>query len=302
MTDHYLPRRSPQADECLVRGLRIHLTRWTGTDPHPIVLLHGFMDTGDTFQFIVDALPDEYTLVAPDLRGFGRSAWQPDGYWFPDYFGDLDGLLDALGIVAPVTLVGHSMGGNITMMYAGVRPERVARVINIEGFGLPPSQSEQSPERLRRWLDQLRTVPEASVFPSVAALAQMLRKRHPRLPAERAAFIARAWTQVEADGRAQLLFDPAHRRVNPVLYRRHEAEACWREVRAPLLYVLARDSEYLAQMGELALPETMARIVPRLESCWIEDAGHMVHHERPEALAAVMDAFLRRHPLAPEVA
>jgi pimeloyl-ACP methyl ester carboxylesterase len=300
MNDRYQPRRPPTADECLVRGLRIHLTRWNGTNPHPIVLVHGFMDTGDTFQFIVDALSDEHTFIAPDLRGFGRSAWRPDGYWFPDYFGDLDGLLDALGCDTPVTLVGHSMGGNIAMMYAGLRPERVARVINIEGFGLPPSQAEQSPERLRRWLDQLRTPPEPSVFPSVDALAHLLRKRHPRLPAQRAEFIARVWTQVEADGRARLLFDPAHKRINPVLYRRHEAEACWRSVRAPLLYVLARNSEYLAQMGEFALPQTMSQIVPRLESCWIEDAGHMVHHEQPEALASAMDAFLRRHPLPSE--
>ena len=95
-----------------------------------------------------------------------------------------------------------------------------------------------------------------------------------------------------------MLFDPRHKHVNPVLYRREEAEACWRNVRAPLLYVLARQSEYLARMGDLALPESMASIVPRLESCWIEDAGHMVHHEQPEALAAAIDAFLARHPLS----
>lgn len=297
MPDAYLPRRPPVADECLVRGLRTHLTRWPGRDPHPVVLVHGYMDCGDTFQFLVDALPDTCSFVAPDLRGFGRSDWPADGYWFPDYFGDLEALLDAVAGDAPVTLVGHSMGGNIAMMYAGLRPERVARLVNIEGFGLLPSSAAQAPARLREWLDQLRTPPESAVFPSVDALAHLLCRRNPRLPRERAAFIAAAWTQVDADGQARLRFDPAHKRVNPVLYRREEATACWQQVRAPVLYLLARHSDYLERIGEFALPEAMTRLVPQLESCWIEDAGHMLHHEQPEALAAAIEAFLRRHPL-----
>ncbi len=297
MPDAYLPRRPPVADECLVRGLRTHLTRWPGRDPHPVVLVHGYMDCGDTFQFLVDALPDTCSFVAPDLRGFGRSDWPADGYWFPDYFGDLEALLDVVAGDAPVTLVGHSMGGNIAMMYAGLRPERVARLVNIEGFGLLPSSAAQAPARLREWLEQLRSPPESAVFPSVDALAHLLRRRNPRLPHERAAFIAAAWTQVDADGQARLRFDPAHKRVNPVLYRREEATACWQQVRAPVLYLLARHSDYLERIGEFALPEAMTRLVPQIESCWIEDAGHMLHHEQPEALAAAIEAFLRRHPL-----
>lgn len=297
MSTTYRPRRPPEATETVVRGLRVHLTRWRGSDPHPIVLVHGFMDAGDTFQFLVDALADRHDCIAPDLRGFGRSQWPDDGYWFPDYFGDLDGLLDALGLREPVTLVGHSMGANIAMMYAGMRPERIARVVSIEGFGLPPTQPEQAPERMRQWLDQLREPGEASVFPTVDALATVLRKRNARLTPERAGFIARAWTSVEPDGRARVRFDPKHKRLNPVLYRRDETVACWRAARAPVLYVLARDSDYLARMGELASPATMAEIMPQLEPCWIEDAGHMVHHEQPEALAAEIEAFLSRHPV-----
>jgi pimeloyl-ACP methyl ester carboxylesterase len=101
----------------------MHLTRWPGADPHPIVLLHGFMDTGDTFQFLVDELPASRSFVAPDWRGFGRSDWPADGYWFPDYFGDLDALLEMLSPAAPVTLVGHSMGGNIAMFTPGCDPD-----------------------------------------------------------------------------------------------------------------------------------------------------------------------------------
>ena len=95
------------------------------------------MDAGATFQFVADALPATRSLVALDWRGFGRSAWPDDGYWFPDYYADLDALLDQLSPDAPATLIGHSMGGNIAMMYAGIRPERVRAVVCIDAFGLP---------------------------------------------------------------------------------------------------------------------------------------------------------------------
>jgi len=294
MTRPYAPRRPPESDERTVRGLRMHLTRWPGTDPLPIVLLHGFMDSGDTFQFLVDAMPDHRGFIAPDWRGFGRSEWPVDGYWFPDYYADLDALLDALGLRSPVTLVGHSMGGSIAMTYAGLRPERVGRVVNIEGFGLSRTRPEQAPERNRQWLRQVREPQEATVFPSLDALAHLLQRRNPRLPPDRAAFIARAWTQAGAGGSARLRFDPAHKRVNPVLYRREEAEACWREVTAPLLYVVGRDSEILSRAGSEGHPEALARIIASLEPCWIEAAGHMAHHEQPEHLAAAIEAFLQR--------
>jgi pimeloyl-ACP methyl ester carboxylesterase len=294
MTRPYAPRRPPESDERIVRGLRMHLTRWPGADPQPIVLLHGFMDTGDTFQFLVDAMPDSRSFVAPDWRGFGRSEWPVDGYWFPDYFADLDALLDALGLRSPVTLVGHSMGGNIAMTYAGLVPERVRSVVNIEGFGLTRTRPEQAPERSRQWLRQLREPQEVAVFPSVGALAHLLQRRNPRLPPDRAAFVARAWTEAGADGSARLRFDPAHKRVNPILYRRDEAEACWREVVAPVLYVVGSASEFMSRLGGEGHPESMSRIVPRLETCWIDDAGHMVHHEQPEPLAAAIASFLQR--------
>ena len=119
-------------------------------------LLHGWQDTGDTFQFMVDAFEQDWPLAALDWRGFGRSEWPQDGYWFPDYLADLDALLDQLSPAAPACLVGHSMGGNIAALYAGMRPERVRCVVNLEGFGLPRTSPEQAPARLRKWLDQVK--------------------------------------------------------------------------------------------------------------------------------------------------
>lgn len=295
MTKVYVPRRAPESIDLTLRGLRHHVTRWPGTDPEPVFLLHGWADTGDTFQFLVDAMDRRHTFLAPDLRGFGRSEWPAEGYWFPDYFADLEAVLDELVPAGAVTLVGHSMGGNIATLYAGIRPERVHRVVCIEGFGLARTRPGQAPARYREWLGQLRDPPAFARFPSLEAFTHLLVRRNPRLAPERAAFIASAWTERQPDGSVTVRADPAHKRVNAVLYRRDEAEAVWREITAPVLYVVAEQSDFLPRLGEDGRPENMARIIPRLEPCTIPDAGHMIHHEQPERLAAEIEAFLRRH-------
>jgi pimeloyl-ACP methyl ester carboxylesterase len=288
----YAPRRAPVDEERVVRGLRMHLTRWPGSDPRPWLLLHGWADTGGTFQFLADALPDTRTLVAPDWRGFGASDWAVGGYWFPDYFADLEQLIAQLSPEASVTLIGHSMGANVAMMYAGIRPERVRAVVSIDGFGLPPTQPEQAPTRYRAWLDEVAEIPAFARFPSHAAFAEYLHKRSPRLPRERAEFVARAWTEPVPDGGVRMRADPQHKRVNPVLYRREEAQACWREIRAPLLMVAAADSGYAARVAGEATLERMRELVPTSRLVTIPDCGHMVHHEQPAALGAAIEEFL----------
>ena len=275
-----------------MRGLDHHLTRWPGSNPEPLVLLHGWMDAGASFQFLADALPATRSLVALDWRGFGRSAWPDDGYWFPDYYADLDALLGQLSPAGPATLIGHSMGGNIAMMYAGIRPERVRAVVCIEGFGLPRTHPEQATERYRAWLTQLRETQTFARFPSLDAFAKFLSKRNPRLPPDRAAFIAEAWAEDDGVDGVRMRADPRHKRVNPVLYQREEAEACWREIRAPLLYVLAAGSVSAARFGDDAAIERMRGFVPQLQAVTIDDASHMVHHEQPGALARAIEGFL----------
>jgi pimeloyl-ACP methyl ester carboxylesterase len=260
----------------------------------PVFLLHGFMDCGATFQFVADAMSSPRTLIAPDWRGFGRSGWNPQGYWYPDYFADLDAMLEALSPGAPADLVGHSMGGNIAMVYAGLRPARVRCVASLEGFGLPGAPPQLAPGRYRDWLDQWRQPEPASVFPGLEVFAGVLRKRNPRLSPERADFVARAWSEPLPDGRVRPRFDPAHKRVNPVLYRREEAEACWAEVRAPLLYVAGADSDFLSRLQGAGDPERVRELIPQLEPRVIPAAGHMVHHEQPEAVAALVEEFLAR--------
>ena len=287
-------RRLPRHETRTVRGLAHHVTRWGPESDDPVVLLHGWADTADTFQFLVDALEGDWPLVAFDWRGFGRSAWSETDYWFPDYFADLDFLLDTLCPAGPARLVGHSMGGNIALLYAGIRTERVRSVVSLEGFGLPRSDVEDAPGRYREWLHQLRDPPPFGEFKSYDELAQLLLKRNPRLTEDRAAFIARSWSAETDKGTVRITADPAHKRVNPYRYRRDEAEACWRRIQAPTLLVLAGRSEMLPRLGEDGTEAGFRAAIPGVHIEVLETAGHMLHHEQPEALARVVEAFLGR--------
>jgi pimeloyl-ACP methyl ester carboxylesterase len=290
--------REPRHETVRVRGLDMHLTRW-GPPPSesvsPIVLLHGWLDTGDTFQFMVDALPRDWALVAPDWRGFGRSEWPADGYWFPDYLGDLDALLDHLSPAVPVRLVGHSMGGNIACLYSGLRPERIRCIVNLEGFGLARTSPEQAPARLRKWLDQLRSPTPRKDYASFQELARVIRFRYPRFTEPQAAFVAAAWGKLDAGGRVRLAGDPRHQWVNPILYKREDTEACWRELRAPLLMLVGELSDSLATLGADGTEAAFRAIFPHIEIARVAGAGHMLHIEQAGLVAAWVESFLDVH-------
>jgi pimeloyl-ACP methyl ester carboxylesterase len=294
----YQALRQPRHETVRIRGLDMHLTRW-GPEPSqsvlPIFLLHGWLDAGATFQFMVDALQRDWPLVALDWRGFGRSEWPQQGYWFPDYLGDLDALLDQLSPEAPVRIVGHSMGGNIACSYAGVRPERVRCVINMEGFGLARTLPAQAPARMRKWLDQLKAAPARKEYASFAELAGVIRFRYPRFTDAQAAFVAAAWGKLDGGGRVRLAGDPRNHWVNPILYKREDAEAFWGEMRAPILMLVGEESDLLAKLGADGAAEKFRAIFPHIEIGRIAGAGHMLHIERPDLVAPLIESFLDAH-------
>lgn len=276
-----------------VRGLRYHVRRWPCPGAPRLFLLHGWMDVSASFQFMVDALQREWDVHAPDWRGYGLTEWaKADTYWFPDYLADLESLLDQVGLES-VNLVGHSLGGNVASLYAGIRPQRVAKLVNLEGFGLAPTRPEQAPRRYARWLDELRERPRLRPYRDFAELASRLRASNPRLDPEKADFLARHWGREEA-GAVVLRSDPAHKIVNPVLYREEEARACWRQVSAPVLWVDAADSDILKRLGLSPAQQAERRsMFSNLTYVKIEQAGHMLHHDRPAELARLIEGFLR---------
>lgn len=276
-----------------IRNLRYHVRNW-GEPRHPkLFLLHGWMDVSASFQFLVDCLARDWHVVAPDWRGFGLTEWARDGYWFPDYYADLEALLDLYQPDAPVYLVGHSMGGNIACTYSGIRPRRVAKLASLEGFGSSRFAPEQAPARYERWLDELRDAPRFKPYRSFEEVAARLKGGNPRLTDEKAAFLARHWAREVAPGRVVLTSDPRHKIVNPVLNRVEELLACWRRITAPVLWVTGRESR--AAHWRTDNPEQLAErksAFRDFREASLDDCGHMMHHDQPQRLAAIIEDFL----------
>ena len=279
----YSPRVLPSRRRIEIRGVDYAVTEW-GDDQSPlIVYLHGFADCGATFQFVVDELAEDWFVVAPDWRGFGETRLSAKAFWFPDYLADLDHLLQVYSPESPVRLVGHSMGGNVAGLYAGVMPERVSAFINLEGFGLHDAPPEEAPGRYRDWLARSRVPPVETHRNDYATLAAAIQSRNGGMSSAQAEFVARCWAEDAPDGTVRLRFCPAHKLPNPVLYRRAEAEACWRKVTAAVLLVAGQRSDFGSPEG---LP------FPRSRIAWIKDAGHMLHFEQPALLARTIEEFL----------
>src|SRR5580658_1456199 len=130
----YRPRRIARSEQLETREGRIALTRWGPDAGIQHLLLHGWMDCAAGWQLLVDALPDEWSFVALDWSGHGASAWRPGRYWFADRLAELDAVLDMLAGQSPWRVIGHSLGGMVASLYAAIRPERFAWLVNIEGL------------------------------------------------------------------------------------------------------------------------------------------------------------------------
>lgn len=280
-----------------IRGLQTHVIHWGSESAPKLFMMHGWMDVGASFQFVVDALQQDWHVIAPDWRGFGLTQSSgTDTYWFPDYVADLDALLDMFAPNESVYLLGHSMGANVVMMYAGIRPEKMKKVVNLEGFGLPLTHPKQAPSRYRKWLDGIRTPPTMRTYASQDEVAKRLQKTNPRLSDEKAGFLAQHWSRKSPQGEWEILGDPIHKSNGPLLFRVEEMMACWAKINAPVLWVEAAETDIWSWMGpkEEARIEIDRRItfIPNVRQAMLADAGHMLHHDQPEKLAALLEEFL----------
>ena len=303
----YQAQRISHSEFVPIRNLQYHVQVWGEPRPGsaPWVMVHGWMDVAASYQFVVDALSHEHYVIAPDWRGYGRTPGHAgagsgvDNFWFPDYLADLDFLLDHYAPDTQVNLIGHSMGGNIAMLYAGVRPERIRRLVNLEGFGMPASKPEQAPRRYASWMDELKKLHrgelELKTYDSVTGVAQRLMKTNPRLGADKANWLAQHWAQRDDHGQWRILGEPAHKISNAQLYRADEVLELYKRISMPVLCVEASENS-LDQWwkGKFTLQQFHERLqaVPQVEIARIEDAGHMMHHDQPEVLAALIEGFL----------
>ena len=319
----YKEKRRSTSEFIALRGLNYHVRCWQNTSAPSsmpaLVLVHGWMDVAASYQFMVDALSDAFTagrtIIAPDWRGFGLTnsvaksdAESPvksdtvstaDNFWLPDYLADLDFLLDHYAPNQPVDLVGHSMGGNIAMIYSGVRPERIRRLVNLEGFGLAPSTPAQAPGRYAKWMDQLKSLHKGELdlkaYDDISGVATRLMKTNSRLNQDKANWLASHWARQTPAGTWQILGEPGHKVVNANIYQVQETLEVYKRITAPVLAVEAsEDSLDKWHQGRYTLADYHQRLklVTNATVARVEDAGHMLHHDQPEKLAGMIEDFL----------
>ena len=295
-TSHFVP----------LRGLNYHVREWGNPQSllPPLVLAHGWMDVAASWQFMVDSFSPEFfdqrRILAADWRGYGLTQGHPtDSYWMLDYLGDLDELLNQVCPEQPIDLVGHSMGGNVVMMYGGVRPERIRRLVNLEGFGMAVTRPSQAPGRMGQWLDELQKFKKGELdlkpYADAASVAKRLMKTNKRLSQDKADWLATHWAQPDAQGEWRILGDAAHKIINPYLYRLDEVLETYKRITAPTMVVVSSDNSLTEWWkGKFTLEEFHERmkVVPNLQTVTIEDAGHMLHHDQAEALAQQLELFL----------
>ncbi len=303
----YQERRTSSSQWVPLRGFRYHVRTWGSPLPGTpaLVLAHGWMDVAASWQFVVDALSDAFVkdrfIIAPDWRGYGLTEGPPtDCYWLPDYLGDLDALMDILSPDQAFDLVGHSMGGNVVMHYAGCRPERIRRLINLEGFGMPATRPSQAPTRMTQWLNEIKALKNGESdlrpYPDAQGVAARLMKTNKRLTPDKANWLAQHWAAPDAEGQWRILGDPAHKVINPYLGRVEEIIELYKSITAPTLFIEAADDSLSGWWkGRFSLAEFHERIqsVPKLEKALVPDAGHMLHHDQPAVLAELMASFLQ---------
>jgi pimeloyl-ACP methyl ester carboxylesterase len=268
--------------------LRHHLIEW-GTHGPIVLLLHGAQEHAHAWDFVAPLLATAgYHVFALDWRGHGETEWIGAGgyYHFADYTADLAAVVRQLG--GSAALVGHSMGGNAALVYAGTEPQRVTALVTIEGLGPPDVEPEAAPERFAAWIADLERVEQREPREmTLEEAARRLREGFPLFSDAVARHMAEHGTIASGEKR-RWRFDPLHQTRSPQPYYVRQAQAFWRRIRCPVLYI-AGTASYLSLHG----PEIAARTTAlRAARVTIEGTGHHPHLESPTTTAtAIIDFF-----------
>jgi len=255
-----------------------------------VLLLHGFLDSGATWELVAEPLARAgHDVFAPDLRGFGKSGHVRGGayYHFPDYVGDVAALVDLLKRPR-LALVGHSMGGNIACLYAGTMPDRIERLVLLEGLGTIHAGHSASVTRMRAWLEDMHKLetwrrPLASFEEAVERLARM----HPSIPRDMIESRTRLLTRVDQAGQLCWAYDPLHRTTSPTPFSADAFKLFLQSIKVPTLYVSGGSTGW-------RLPDESERLacIANVTHVDLPDAGHMMHWKAPDAVAECLLRFL----------
>jgi pimeloyl-ACP methyl ester carboxylesterase len=270
-----------------LREMNFHYLSWGKNKNPTIVMLHGFLDHAHTFDLLASYLMDSFNIIAWDARGFGSTdRVHPSGYYhFIEYLYDLDLFLENLNIKNPV-LLGHSMGGMIASLYTGVFPEKIAKLINMEGWMIPDSTFSDAPIRARRWIDDVNAGNKFKPLSSLEEATQRLQKNDPLMPYDVAHHLAYEGTKVENDG-LYWRHDPLHRTRSPQPAYIEQLEAYWNRIECPTLLLKGEKT-----VTPLIDCERRINAFKKHKFIEIKEAGHNLHLHQPEEIGKLIRDFL----------
>jgi pimeloyl-ACP methyl ester carboxylesterase len=286
---------SPTSHSYISQRLRLHYFDWGNAGAPPLVLLHGGRDHARSWDWVAGSLCESFHVITPDLRGHGDSQWSLDGsYTLAGCLYDLAQLVHRLN-VAPVALIGHSLGGNIATRYAGIYPDEVRRLVSIEGLGPSPKvlaerAAKPVAERLRGWIEAQRglagRMPRRYATIEDAVLRMQAANKH--LSLEQARHLTRYGVNQNEDGTYSWKFDPYLHVFPPIDLATAEIETLWAGVACPTLLVYGRES-WASNPQE----DGRARHFKNARVVMVEKAGHWVHHDRTDFFVDLVREFLQ---------
>ncbi len=284
----------PTSRSYFSQRLRLHYVDWGNPDAPPLLLLHGGRDHCRNWDWVAQALRDDWHVIAPDLRGHGDSAWSQAGnYTMAAYIYDLAQLVHQQGL-APVTIVAHSLGGNITLRYAGLYPDHVRKLVAIEGLGPSPRRLQEQAqrdivERMHAWVDEQRGLSARLPrrYPTIEAALARMQEENRRLSPEQARHLTQHGVNQNEDGTYSWKFDNYVRVWQPYDMSNAEIELLWSRITCPTLLVYGDESW-------ASNPAKDGRIehFRNAEVISVEGAGHWVHHDRLDVFLAALRRFL----------
>lgn len=297
-------------------GLRLHYADWSDGDADdPVVIfVHGGRDHAGCWESVIEAVPRNWAIFAPDLRGHGDSDWSPGGCYTPwDYATDLDALVRTVRPEGQVFLVGHSLGGAVSLQYAGARPDRVAGVLVIEPFGMgrglsadtalygtisqdvikvtPVEQRIPAPDRIAAYMDAVASL-DSRTMPTYASIDEAIQRMiaaNPRVSPEIAERVGRNAVRETSDGRFAWKFDNRVRLPSPYSFDLIEASEIWQQITAPVYIINGAES----RPGPAKQSDGFEGFFRDLTITTVEDASHFVQIEQPRVVAKLLTDFVR---------
>ena len=275
--------------------LKLQFWDWGRNGKPSLLLVHGGLDHARSWDWVARALREHFHVYAMDLRGHGNSAWAPGAlYTIGEHVLDLSALADVINAF-PIHIVGHSLGGAVTLVYSGIYPGRVRKAVSIEGWGLPASHRIHRPpsERMRNWIEGIRQTErrEPHSYPSIEAAVARMKEANPHLSDEVARHLTLHGTNWNADGSLIWKFDNYARTFPPYGQQLDELREIVGKITCPIL--LFRGMESWAADPEA---DGRAKAIKNYRLVNVPGAGHWVHHDRLDIFLEETTKFL----LAPE--